>query len=368
MKNNYLRLIITIIFIFITSCDEPVTVVTNIVHTDGSVTRKLEMRSSARKSSDRFKLSGIQVPFDSTWTVRDSLETSEKGDTTWVRRAEKLFKNSEEINSSYKVDSGANHEIIREAAFARKFRWFNTEFRFAEKVYNKMQFGYPVADFLDDEELDFFYSPESIKDKNKNSPDSLRYRVLEDTIQYKTDYWLTKSLVSEWFGIFAKHTEGRAGSELSYEALKTHEDKIVKMLTQEEINFDSLWSEGILLRELIGDDYARKFKNEADSSLEIVTNNLMLDFKEYSMRFVMPGKVTATNGFIDSSNGLLWPVKSDYFLTEPYVMWAESKVANWWVWIVSGLFIAFVLVGLIVRVKRKAEIFSPFLNPIYNNN
>ena len=52
-------------------------------------------------------------------------------------------------------------------------------------------------------------------------------------------------------------------------------------------------------------------------------------------------------------NTLLWPVKSDYFLTEPYEMWAESKITNPWAWIVSGLFLAFVLTGVMVRVRKK---------------
>ena len=55
----------------------------------------------------------------------------------------------------------------------------------------------------------------------------------------------------------------------------------------------------------------------------------------------MPGNLTGTNGFIDSSRILLWPVKSDFFLTQKYEMWAESKVPNTWAWVVSGLFVVF---------------------------
>jgi hypothetical protein len=67
----------------------------------------------------------------------------------------------------------------------------------------------------------------------------------------------------------------------------------------------------------------------------------------------MPGKLTSTNGFIDSSQILIWPVKSDYFLTESYEMWAESRVPNAWAWIVSVLFLLFVLAGVIIRIIKK---------------
>jgi hypothetical protein len=78
-----------------------------------------------------------------------------------------------------------------------------------------------------------------------------------------------------------------------------------------------------------------------------------VNFKDYTVRIVMPGKVIGTNGFIDSSQVLLCPVKSDFFLTEPYEMWALSKIPNRWAWIVSGLFLVFVLTGVIIRVIKK---------------
>jgi hypothetical protein len=87
--------------------------------------------------------------------------------------------------------------------------------------------------------------------------------------------------------------------------------------------------------------------------MKSVESNILADFKNYSLRIVMPGKLIGTNGFIDSSGVQLWPVKSDYFLTEPYEMWAESKIPNIWAWIVSGLFLAFVLTGVVRRIIKK---------------
>lgn len=63
----------------------------------------------------------------------------------------------------------------------------------------------------------------------------------------------------------------------------------------------------------------------------------------------MPGKITGTNGFIDSNRVILWPVKADFFLTETYEMWAESKVPNKWAWIISVMFLMLVISGIIFR-------------------
>jgi hypothetical protein len=336
----------------LSSCDEPVTVVTNYVHTDGSVTRVIEMKSL----KNSFELSDLQVPFDSTWAITDSLEINEKGDTSWIKRAEKLFKNMDEINLAYKNDSGANKDISRHAAFKKSFKWFNTEFRFSEKIDKKLSTGYLIKDFLNAEELLFFYSPEDFQFAKQNGPDSIKYMTLNDTITYKTDLWTIKNLTSMWIVEFSKLTEGRAGKDFSEESLKAREDEFVNAIVSDDARFDSLWDNGIFLKEFLGEENAGKYKTEADSALETATNNYFINFKDYSVRIVMPGKVIGSNGFIDSTEVLLWPVKSEYFLTEPYEMWAESKVRNTWAWVVTGGFILFVISGLVIRKFRKKKI------------
>jgi hypothetical protein len=216
-----------------------------------------------------------------------------------------------------------------------------------------MSFGYPVRDFLNSEELLYFYSPESLQEEKVNGPDSLKFKALSDSVRLKTDTWTYKNIVSEWIGVFSNLTEGKGGNVMSGESLKAREAEFVKIVQENEKKLDSLWSKGILLKKFLGESNALKYKPEADSALEIVTKRLLLDFKYYSVRVVMPGKLIGTNGFIDSSKTLLWPVKSDYFLTETYEMWAESKTINLWAWIVSGLFLAFVLTGVVVRLIKK---------------
>jgi hypothetical protein len=117
--------------------------------------------------------------------------------------------------------------------------------------------------------------------------------------------------------------------------------------------FDSLWSNGIILKDYLGETNYLKYKTEADTAAVKVLNQVINSFKGYSVRISMPGKVIGSNGFIDSSQVLLWQVKSDYFLTEPYEMWAESKIPNKWAWVLSGFFLLFVLTGVIMRVRKK---------------
>jgi hypothetical protein len=353
MKRKSIKLIVSMVLVLIVSCNDPETVVTNYVHPDGSVTRKIEMKSIEGDAKKRFRIADIQIPFDSTWSMKDTFALDQKGDTTWIRKTEKLYKSVDELNSAYRADSGVNKRISRHAGFQKKFKWFNTEYRFSENIDKIMSSGYPVSDFLNNEELLFFYSPESLIAEKETGPDSLKYKSIADSVKYKTDFWSTKNIVSEWISVFSGLTAGKAGKDLSLESLRVHENDFVKVVQENDQKFDSLWSSGIILKKLIGEENALKYLTEADSALESVTKAFLADFKDYSVRIVMPGKLIGTNGFIDSSQILLWPVKSDYFMTESYEMWAESKTTNTWAWIISGLFLVFVLTGVVMRVIKK---------------
>lgn len=353
MKRNSIVLIVLFLVLTGVSCNDPETIITNIIHSDGSITRKIEMKSMEKDPNKRFKISEIQVPVDSSWNTRDSIELNEKGDTIWFRLGEKLFRSAEEINQAYKSDSGSNHKSIRSAHFKRSFRWFNTVYHFSESIEKKLSFGYPVEGFLNKEELRYFYTPDDEKENNLKSADSLKFKSLEDSLKQKTDKWFAKNLVSEWIGDFSKLIEGKAVKEVSFESLKSQEDKFTQIFEKADNQLDSLWKNGSLLKELIGETNAVRYKTEADSALTLVTNNLFENFSNYSVRIIMPGKLIGSNGFIDSNKMLLWPVKSDYFVSERYDMWAESKTTNKWAWIVSGIFLAFVLAGIIFRTIKK---------------
>jgi len=348
MKSRKLKLIISLALVMAASCNDPETVVTNIIHRNGSVTRRIEMKNTENK----FEVSDLQVPFDSTWTVKDSLEINENGDTIWVKRAEKLFADVDDINSYYTTDSGANKKIIRHAEFRRKFKWFNTEYNFAEIIEKKMLYGYPVSYFLNKEELQWFYSPDNINDEKINGVDSLKFRAFNDTVDKKLENWYIRNIVSEWIGEFTVLTGEKANKDMVRETLKQRENEFVAIVAKNIEHFDSLWSNGTMLREFIGEANALKYKTEADSAANVAADRFSISYKPYKVRTVMPGKLTGTNGFIDSAGILLWPVDSDFFLTEQYKMQAESKIPNIWAWIVSGLFLVFVVTGIILK-KRK---------------
>jgi hypothetical protein len=349
MKRLSSRFVLFLVLSFAVSCDEPETVVTDVVHADGSVARKIEMRNSKNK----FEKKDLQLPFDSTWTIRDTCQVGPKGDTTWIKTAEKLFQGVEEINMDYKKDTSVNGKYSRYSVFRKKFRWFFNEYRFAEIIDRRIETDYPLADFLNPVELNYYYAPDFLKFSREHGPDSLRFRQIADSVEKKTEDWSINIFAEIWAREFSRLTSGKIWPLSDTGAIKSAERKAIKVIGENGNKFDSLWSAGILQRKIIGDSLGVVYRNEADSAFNLVLNEFLADFRSYSVRIVMPGKLTGTNGYMDSTKTLTWPVSSDFFLTDRYEMWAESRTTNMWAWLLSGMFLAFVIAGLLIQKKSR---------------
>jgi hypothetical protein len=325
------------------SCDEPETTVVNIIHPDGSVTRRIEMRNK----KNNFKKEDLQVPFDSTWAIKDTILIGEKNDTTWIKTAEKLFRSAEEINMAYKSDKTGNRNSERSASFSRKFRWFNTTYRFSERFGKAFLYGDPLEKYFTKEETDLIYMPESMMDELKNGPDSIRYRVISDTIDQKGQKWVFGSAAIEWIEEFTRLCNDRLPDSLSKDILKQKQFLGAEALVN--------YSDSVAVVSMIGLDNYMKFRTEADSSVSIVEKRFdkSLSFKNYSMKFIMPGKLIGTNGYISKTGDIMWEIRGELFLTNDYEVWAESKTTNIWTWVITGLFILFVGAGLLTKTLRK---------------
>jgi hypothetical protein len=310
------------------SCNDPETTVTDCVGRDGSVVRKAELKYN----KNELALKDYAVPVDSTWKLHDSLSISETGDTTWFLLAEKLFKSADEINKAYQADTGKNSNVPRTVFFEHKFKWFTTSFYFSEKCGKSLEYGYPAATFLNSEEISFRELPSVKQEEMLAGPDSLRYRALSDSLDEHTAKWMVKSVISEWI------------EETGALCIAAGKDTLVKeILRAHEAEFDTL----IMLNnefsqsyaKIIGDSIFEKFQPELDSAIKISDTkmNRSVSFKDYTMQIVMPEKVKSSNGYLMPGGEVAWPVKGELFLTDDYIMWAETKEVNYWAIFLTAL-------------------------------
>ena len=140
--------IISLIFLF--SCGGYETRLINTIHEDGSITRIVSMKND----KEEFDPEKYRVPVDSTWNIEITMEIEEE-DTTWFLTAEKYFHSAEELNDSYGNDTGSNNKLPRSASFSKQFRWFNTHYRFSEKIDQTLNVDCKLSEFYKGEELSF---------------------------------------------------------------------------------------------------------------------------------------------------------------------------------------------------------------------
>ncbi len=340
------------------------TYVINTVHKDGSVTRKVTMKNS----EENFEPGKYRVPVDSTWQTQIDIDINEKGDTSWILTAEKYFASVEEINKEYINDQGSNQHLKRKARFSKSFKWFTTVFRYSETIDKFMTVTCPVSDFLSDEELKFFYLPGNVMSELKNGTDSLKYEALSDTVNTKSEIWMWTSYVRQWIEIFYDLFGDHPDLSIDKEEMLSKESDVVKQLIdyeegekekeiEQEVKDEEPDDIELVVTSVLGKEFYSTFRSEIDSAMSVLETMTASFFStdNYDIEIRMPCNIIASNGYVntdpdpENSSGILWTVKGEYFLTQQYEMWAESQVNNYWAWIISALFILFVITGFVRR-------------------
>jgi hypothetical protein len=350
MKQKKLWIIIGS-FLFLFSCESYETTVLNIVHKDGSVSREVIMRNTENGKFDPGK---YKVPLDSSWNKNISIEINEENDTTWILTADKLFLNVDEINEAYKKDTGSNKEMVRSANFTKRFEWFTTLFRFSEKVERAIEISCPISDFLNPDELKFFYLPENVQHSLENGDDSTQTKELNKSIEKKTEQWYVTCFVRQSLNNFMKLIAKNPNVDIDKTEILSKESEIIE-LVKLEMNQDSI------ITKVFGEEFIQTYKNEIDSALKMSENllEISLSSQSYAMKINMPGSIIATNGYLNPTEEdnmekeLLWTISGEYFISEDYEMWVESRVNNYYAWAITGVFVIFVFIAYLLYFRKK---------------
>ena len=314
------------------ACDDPETTVTNFVHTDGSVTKRVVMKSINSVIDPK----DYRIPVDSTWSITKSIEI-EKNDTFWIFTMEKDFASVEDINNSYREDSGSNKLLERSATFKKRFRWFNTVYRYSEKVNRILDVQINMEDYFKGDELKIFTMNESEIDSLLKGPDSLMYRAQKVKTDSIAERYLMTALVEEWVMHYLKLVPDSS-------FIHSKKDSLLLNFAFKNLEMDSVFIP------ILGKEYYRNNVISIDSAYKLLDNEFekIISSKSYNLETIMPGKIISTNGYIDNSGKTSWNVDSKYFISQDYVMFAESKVVNKTAWIIS-IILLITIIGIIIK-------------------
>jgi len=353
MKREIRKYFVSLLILFtllFSSCLE--THVTNKVNADGSIHRTVTIKSDDKED---FQFFDYSVPVDSTWSMvmnyeLDTLANTEEGttryDTIWVVTYTKDFSDVEELNSSYDRDSGVFQQVNRVVRFQKKFQWFYSRVIFSEECAPLLN-GVAPKDFFTEEELKVFYQSDSQLEEYIMHSDSIERKQFVADVEEKSDQWMMTCFVEDFFGRLVAYTEQNT-TQLTKEELLPYRDNFHTILDTEDDLSKIIETIFDKKPEVLFGDEITAYLAQLELEYEQIFN---LSGHGYTIDFIMPGTLVETNGVVMEDEKVRWDVDSERFISERYIMMAESRVINLWAWFVSAVFIVFVFSGVLFRKR-----------------
>jgi hypothetical protein len=342
MKTQNIILSVILMLVLVLSACREVKVTTKI-NRDGSFTRVILVTGD---SAEVQKKTDLPFPVDDTWEMTFGRDTSDttKFLVTWT----KTFRNSDELNAEIQNDTSFYKNIQRDITVKKRFGFFYTYLSFRE-VYKCMNtFNYlNYKDFMTEEDLQWFNGLKM----PLTSVDSTRKNEAED----KADTFFQKSAAAEIGSILKEGIKRLNNPALDTAIVTTYLDAIVNeekfILWNGENIIDYYHTKSgidafLLLKEMQPYLFADYDKKMADVEY-------ILAFQDYKEEVQLPGLITGTNSSIIKGNQVSWQVESSSFFITDFEMYAESRVINYWAFIVAGIVVFGLVVLLVVKAFRR---------------
>jgi len=329
---RWYKTIITILLVMImTGCKE-ISIRTKI-NTDGTVERTYTIESDSESNENIFP-----YQIDSGW----KLEVKKNEDNKkYIHTAKKIYPslNSLQNDSSLSMIYGRKKVKLE---IDKKFRWFYTYYSYREAFHSLTVFNkIPMADFFTDEEIKDIEAGNDtsyLKDKVEEWQQRNFYEVLYEMLYIKA-------------GEFNRE-------ELSQSMLKSKKEEIFKEFVNTKNNMNT---EEVIksLKVVFKTDAVNQWRSTIDEFNELIEKELenISGGDKFINDVILPGLVLNTNAKSIEGSKLTWQFAAEMFSMSNYEMYAESRTANEFAFIITAVIFLGILTLLFLPVirKRKAE-------------
>ncbi len=237
-------------------------------------------------------------------------------------------------------------------SLVKKFKWFYTTYSFREiyPKYNTLK-HVPIEKYLTGDDIKWYFS------ENPKFPAYLTGKEIKDTldrIDNQVNAWLGKNIFEESFiqlinGIkrFEPNNPYLKRIILSkdtlfelYKSDKPLEGDLGKAI-QKHLKIKKIFLNAKTEQAL--DDYSKKFDDTLFATIG----------KKSDYELVMPGKIIETNSNLLYGDKLNWTIDGYRFFFLDYEIYAKSRVANVWAFVISGFFVLAVALSFFIRRKKE---------------
>lgn len=236
--------------------------------------------------------------------------------------------------------------------FEKKFRWFYTYYTYSE-TYPKINtnFKTPVDSFMTKEEATYWFNGEPNIFKGMNG---IEVREAIGELEDKYNRWFAKNMWDNEFEVLLSNYDLMKNPPVTLDSLAKCKDDLFKSKVKDDKDFNM---------EKILNGY---FKTEAFSvyweTKESPLKKHEKDFenqdfvalftKEFSYKLCMPGSITSKENVVMNGDTLSWKLTAYRMLYDDCLIQAESRKANIWAFIVSGLILVLAIGSFWYKPKR----------------
>jgi hypothetical protein len=287
--------------------------------------------------------SDLPYPVDASW--ERSIERDTADSTRFVCKYIKTFNDDEALNTSMQEDTGWRKQIDREIRIDKKFMFF-----YSFLTYREVYQAADPSNLLDHK--DYLSGSDMEWITGKKIPLNSRDSVLMDTAEARAGRYLLDALTEEVILALQDGLERSGDPELQAIDVSLYRDSIAKYDTiwydadfHESIDALAAWTGNDKIREL--HDLSPPVFEELEKKIRFFDRVMMME--EYDVDVEMPGLITATNSSRLIGNTVGWHIQSLSFYFDDYEMFVESRVVNYWAFVVAGVV---VLILLILMIRK----------------
>ena len=282
----------------------------------------------------------------------DSIKNkSQKSKENIVVRIRRNYQSVEDLDSQFRLKNANDWgKVTVKHRLEKKFRWFYTYYTYKETYKKlKLNFDIPIEKYMTKEEAQFWFTGKPDMTKGMNG---LEVREYVGQIEDNYNKWVVRNLWNEEFKVVLKNYNSLALKPVSKEKLRTLNDSIFNSNINSSMDLD------------ITKALNTFFKTNAFSMLSEKENGPLKKYDEdTNLRFAfffsqainyklcLPGDIIQANNAVVDGETLTWKLTPQRLIPDDYILEAQSRKANIW---------AFILTGLIVIIALGSFIWKPW--------
>jgi len=339
MKTRNLIYMLLMMGFILSSCRE--INVRTIINNDGSFTRFITVKGD---SADVIKRN-LPYPVDSSWVREFYSDTSDS--TKYICSYTKSYKSDDLLNAEIHNDTSWKSQIQRDVEISKRFMFFYSFITYHQVYKAANPFSEDYHGYINEEDLLWISEVKAAL----NRKDSIRI----DSAYVSLDNYYKHVLVVEIIDALKKGLRQLNDPNLNNIDMAMYKDSIAANAIswssgKYENSIDALitWTGNSELARLhnIEPSIFEELEKKDDFADKVFFGN------EYTLEVEMPGLITETNSTVMHGNTVSWTIGTMSFFFEDYEMYVESRVVNYWAFIVSGIVVLLLLIAVIVKIFR----------------